>query len=197
MSKTGTALLLTVLFLTPAPGALWAQTQQSSANKFQPKDPGRIETKLSKTIAFITVMAKWPDKDGKHGEQVKISGTGFWVSVPDTRLPVGRSFEYLVTNRHVAMAIEKDEEGSCTHLEIQKMFVTINLKDPINGNRSATGPISLSEKIHWYFPKDEAIDLAVIPLGPQIRPTSFPFSRTSSLHQRSSKASTSCLETEL
>jgi len=45
------------------------------------------------------------DKDGKPGEQVNIAGTGFWVSVPDSRLANGASFIYLVTNRHLSHQI--------------------------------------------------------------------------------------------
>lgn len=167
MSKIRPALLLTSLLLTSVPLTPRAQAPQTPPTSPIAKVPDRVETQVSKTIAFITVLAKWPDKDGKPGKKVRLSGTGFWVSVPDARLPDGKSFVYLVTNRHVATAIEQDEKGNCTHLEIQQMFVTVNLKEPINGNRADTEALPLSQNIHWSLPKDEAIDLAVILVGLQ------------------------------
>jgi hypothetical protein len=57
------------------------------------------------------------------------------------------------------------EKGNCNALEIQKTSLTVNLKDPVNGNRSHTETLPLSPELHWYLPKDEAIDLAVLPFG--------------------------------
>jgi len=125
----------------------------------------RGETELLKSIVLITIEAKEPDKAGKPGKVVTVSGTGFLVGVRDSRLK-DLSFTYLVTNRHVAEAFEQDEKGNCGRLQIQKTYVTLNLKEPINGNRSDQVDISNSKQFHWYFPKDEASDLAVMPFGP-------------------------------
>jgi hypothetical protein len=160
MSKPAKAALLAALLLASAPAAFQAQAQQSVT-----ASATRTETRLLKTIVFITLKVKWPDKDGKPGKRGTLSGTGFWVAVPDSRLEAGKSFVYLVTNRHVAMALERDEKGNCNSLEIQKASITVNLKDPVNGNRSYTEALPLSPHVHWYLPKDEAIDLAVLPYG--------------------------------
>jgi hypothetical protein len=133
--------------------------------------PIRAETEILKTVVFITVEAKEPDqpakegKPAKRGERVSIGGTGFLVTVPDKRLNNG-IFIYIVTNRHVAEAIEQDEKANCTPLSVQKMYVTMNLKEPVNGNRSDREPLTFFQEVHWYFPKNEAIDLAVIPFVP-------------------------------
>ena len=160
MSKPATAVLLAAMLLASAPDTLRAQAQQTVT-----ASATRTETLLLKTIVFIKLDVKWPDKDGKIGELGTLSGTGFLVSVPDNRLKAGKAFSYLVTNRHIAMAVEKDEKGNCNALQIQKTSTTVNLKDPVNGNRSHTEVLPLSPQVHWYLPKDEAIDLAVLPLG--------------------------------
>jgi hypothetical protein len=133
MSKPATAALLAALLLASALDASRAQARQAFT-----ASASRTETQLLKTIVFITLEVKWPDKDGKPGERGTLSGTGFWVDVPDSRLEAGKAFSYLVTNRHLAMALERDEKGNCTRLEIQKASITVNLKQPVNGNRSHT-----------------------------------------------------------
>jgi len=92
-----------------------------------------------------------------------LQGTGFLISVPDSRLPNGEAFGYLVTNRHVAEAIEQDEKGRCVRHEIQRTYVTLNLKEPVNGERAVKQTMPLSPEYHWYFPSAEAVDLAVMP----------------------------------
>ncbi len=160
MSKPATAVFLATLLLALVPHALRAQAQQTVT-----ASATRTETQLLKTIVFITLDVQLPDKDGKPGERGTLSGTGFWVAVPDSRLEAGKAFSYLVTNRHVAMALERDEKGNCNSLQIQKASITVNLKDPVNGNRSHTEPLPLSPRVPWYLPKDETIDLAVLPFG--------------------------------
>jgi len=170
MSKLASAVFVAALSITSASGQAWAQAQQSTSPSPGPTNPvqttaARNEAQLAKTIVFINSEAKWPDKNGLPGEQVKLRATGFFVSVPDSRLGKAASFSYLVTNRHVAMAIERDENGTCTSLQIESMSLALNLKASSNGNRLAVAPIDLSQ-VHWYFPQDPAIDLAVTPMAP-------------------------------
>jgi hypothetical protein len=131
----------------------------------------RAETKLSKTVVFITLELKPPS--GSHdprrtagAKPPTLQGTGFLIAVPDSRLPNGRAFSYLVTNRHVAEAIEQDKKGRCVRHQIQSTYVTLNLKYPVNGERAVKQKLPLSSEYHWYFPSAEAVDLAVIPYGP-------------------------------
>jgi hypothetical protein len=163
MSKSSIVVILAALLLVVSPAdTVWAQAQPPVAT-----NPTRTETEILKTIVFITVKANEPGKPGKPDRPVTLRGTGFLVVVPDSRLGENHSlgFGYLVTNRHVAEAIQQDEHGNCKPLQIQTMYVTLNLKEPVNGNRSERVPIPLSQEVHWYFPKNEASDLAVLPFG--------------------------------
>jgi hypothetical protein len=177
MIKLGSAIFLAILVLGPA--ARVARSQTSQPTPAQPPSNGpqtssapatqpRIETQISKSIVFISAVAKWPDKDGQPGARADFGGTGFLVSIADGRLGKDAhgkdlGFVYMVTNRHVALGIETNADGTCTALQVRQMFVVMNLKDSTNGNRSTTVP--LSPQTHWYFPKNQAIDLAVIPFG--------------------------------
>jgi hypothetical protein len=174
MVKPNSAIFLVILLLGPGAGTVAPQApptqgpsdgaQTTSATGSEP----RIETQVSKSIVFISALAKWPDKDGQPGARADFGGTGFFVSVGDSRLgknPQGKEtrFSYLVTNRHVALGIETNPDGSCSSKQIIQMFVSGNLVNPVNGNRSVTVP--LSPQAHWYFPQNPAVDLAVMPFG--------------------------------
>ncbi len=175
MNKKRQVLLFSALLLISASNRLSAQAQPTLTPK-----PIRAETEILKTVVFITIEAKRPDEPAKPGKQgnppippkvgetVQIGGTGFLVTVPDSRVSSGR-FIYLVTNRHVAEAIEQDGKGNCKPLQVQKTYITMNLKEPVNGNRADREPLTFSQQFHWYFPKDEAIDLAVIPFVVDIK----------------------------
>ncbi len=153
--------ILVALLVGPCPAVdlVFAQTQPQVAS-----NPIRAEAELLKTIVFLTVEAIEPGKPGQADQRVTISGTGFLVSVPDSRLGKDLAFGYVVTNRHVAKAIEQDENGDYKPLQIQGMYITLNLREPVNGNRSEKVSI-LSRRTQWYFPKDEASDLAVLPFA--------------------------------
>jgi hypothetical protein len=71
----------------------------------QPTPPSqpRFEDTLSKSVLRITSKAV--------GIDGVLSGTGFLVEVPETRLEGNQVIVYLVTNRHVAKAITPDASG--------------------------------------------------------------------------------------
>jgi hypothetical protein len=89
-------------------------------------------------------------------------GSCFFVVVPDARLGPDRGFVYLVTNRHVAQP--GIDLGS--PYQVQALYLRMNLTAPVQGIQSAGGPIPLSDKLHWFFPSDDAVDLAILPLAP-------------------------------
>jgi hypothetical protein len=149
--------ILAALLLVSAGDPVWAQTQPPVTT-----NPTRAETEILKSIVFITIEANEPGKPGEPDKPVTLGGTGFLFAVPDSRLGKNLSFTYLVTNRH---AIEQDEHGNCKPLKIRETYVTLNLKEPVNGNRSERVPLHLSQQFHWYFPNDLASDLAVLPVG--------------------------------
>jgi hypothetical protein len=79
------------------------------------------------------------------------------VGVPDERLPKGTGYIYLVTNRHVAEAIE-----DCKPHKPEKFSLMMNIKEPVNGNRSFTETLQVSPQNPWHVPKDPSVDLAVL-----------------------------------
>ena len=186
-----TALLLSTAFLSEA-------TAQRGTAVTSP----RVETELSKVVVFITVELKTQDRpNDPHptgGAVPSLQGTGFLISVPDSRLPNGEAFGYLVTNRHLAEAIEQDGEGGCVRHEIRSTYLTFNLKNPANGERAVRLELSLSPQYHWYFPSDESVDLAVIPFGPPARicMTSSAYQSSSCSPRKRSKRTTSCPVTD-
>ncbi|MGA2476569.1 MAG: serine protease [Terriglobia bacterium] len=109
-------------------------------------------TLLKKTVAFITLDCQ----DGN--EQLQDRGTGFFVAVPDARLGE-KAFIYLVTNRHVV-----EPERDHRKLRVTRQSLRLNLKKQGDGFNSMEGIIPLN--VPWYFPKDDAVDLAVLPMAP-------------------------------
>jgi hypothetical protein len=165
MSKQIKVLLLVTLLFTAGANALCAQEQQTTT-----ASPTRPESEILKTIVFITVELKEPDQPSGSLRPTPppnhhyLYGTGFLIGVTDKRLK-DRIFTYIVTNRHVAAAIEPDQKGHCTSLRIQKTLVTLNLKERVNGKRADPVDITDSPQRHWYFPENEATDLAIMPFG--------------------------------
>jgi len=84
------------------------------------------------------------------------------VYYEDARLGKERGFAYLVTNRH--MAVPGIEKGF--NYPVQQVSLRLNLRSPEGGTESIEGNIVLGETIHWFFPADEGVDLAVLPLSP-------------------------------
>lgn len=123
-----------------------------------PPKPPRVETLMAKTVVFIKLDAMF------NGEILHEQGTGFLVAIPDARVGPGQSFVYLVTNRHVAEAID-DVNGACEQFKILQTSVTWNLKTPSNGQREHTVTIPDPPGIRWYVPKDPSVDLAVTPIA--------------------------------
>jgi hypothetical protein len=122
-----------------------------------PIAPPRAETTLSRSVVRITGLVEGVDHP--------ISGTGFVVLVPEARLPGEHFVQYLVTNRHIAEGITVDAEGNRIKHRILKMEATVNLIVPLNGTKVHQVPLPPGGPDKWYFPTDDAIDLAVIPFA--------------------------------
>jgi hypothetical protein len=67
---------------------------------------------------------------------------------------------YLVTNRHMAEAIVDHQK-----MPVVRTFLRLNLKKAAAGEQSVEGELPLGAGLRWYFPKDEAVDLAIMPLA--------------------------------
>ena len=118
--------------------------------------PPAVMDQIRNTVGFITVV--FQDGDTRKGA----IGTCFFISVLDKRLGEGQAFMYLITNRHVA------EPGIDlgTPYTVLGALLRLNLKTTQGGVQSIEQPILFANETHWYFPKDDAVDLAVLPIAP-------------------------------
>jgi hypothetical protein len=144
LTKTFLATCCFLLLMMPCYGQQPAATQK----------PIIPATALRKTIGFMRVEFT------KDNKQWNAFGTGFFVFLEDKRLGENKGFIYLVTNRHVA---EPQEDG--VKYPVGKTFIKLNFKQTQNGAESEEDLIPMTGPLHWYFSKDESVDLAVMPLG--------------------------------
>lgn len=114
-----------------------------------------LAVQLKNTVAFITTYCE----DGN--QIIKSQGTAFFVFYADGRLTEGRGFNYLVTNRHI---VEPEKQGHKLH--VVGMTIRLNLRNAVGNLQSEEGQIRLDGQQHWYFPEDDAVDLAVMPFAP-------------------------------
>jgi hypothetical protein len=109
---------------------------------------------LKTTVGLLT--ATFINEGERHTE----SGTCFFVSYPDDRLPKDTAFNYIVTNRHVAQPGIEDGHP----YRVLAMTLRLNRKDSTGGSSEITLPSDGPSR--WYFPTDDAVDLAVMPFAP-------------------------------
>ena len=82
---------------------------------------------------------------------VAAAGTGFLIAYTDPRLPKGSSFQYLVTNRHIAQCWD----GHNHPREVRSLMLRMNATDGSSRRLAAsTGA--------WRLPSDDSVDLAVM-----------------------------------
>jgi hypothetical protein len=95
----------------------------------------------------------------EDGPQIA-EGTCFFVFYGDKRGGENFGFMYLVTNRHMArpgIADGKNYPVLWTH-------VRLNLRNSDQGSEEDVIPIG--GQLQWFFPADEAVDLALLPVLP-------------------------------
>jgi hypothetical protein len=133
---------------TPSP------QQQPATSQAAPQAPAREQ--IRSTVGFLGVSYLNGTTQGV------VIGTCFFVFFPETRLGPDQGFVYLVTNRHVAQpGIDLD-----TPYQVQNIVIRMNLATPEHGIQSIAEKIPLDRQLHWYFPSDDAVDLAVLPVSP-------------------------------
>ena len=116
--------------------------------------PATLRKALTKTVGLLTALYV------KDGVPMQSRGTCFFVFYPDERMGKGQGFLYLVTNRHVVVpGIDQGHPYNVTATTLR-----VNRKD---SGHSEEGPLPVSSQFHWYFPADDAVDLAVFPASPQ------------------------------
>lgn len=131
-----------------------APPQQSVASAAATTPPAPEQ--IRKTVGFLTVAYR------NAGVPGGVIGTCFFVSIPDERLGNGQAFVYLVTNRHVA---QPGIDLGSTY-QVEATLIRMNLVTPVEGLQSVEIRIPLSDEMHWFFPTDESVDLAVFPIAP-------------------------------
>ena len=155
MKKRNRVLILSLLAFMVQGWAysIWGQGSAEAGQKAEmPEEP--LLVRFKKTVSFLQV---WYEKNGVIEV---IRGTCFFLSVEDERLPKGRSFGYLVTNRH--MVEPRDERDHV--LRVVKMSLRLNLKNAANGSQSEEK--ELPRDLKWYFHPDDSVDLAAMPFIP-------------------------------
>lgn len=152
MRQTRTLLLTCLLSFVPV-GVFAQAAPQPAAQATTQQAPFTKE--LKKTVGLLTVTCS---KDGKSW---KDEGTCFFIVFPDERVGKDQGFAYLVTNRHVAVPGIEDGHP----YPVLKTTLRLNRR---NSNTSDEKLIPLGASLHWYFPTDDAVDLAVLPFAPDI-----------------------------
>jgi hypothetical protein len=111
---------------------------------------------LKKLVGFLRVSFL------KDGQAYVAAGTCFFVLYEDKRLGDNGGFVYLVTNRHVAVPGIDDGQ----RYPVQWTKVRLNLRSITKAMESEEANIPLGAQMHWYFPSDDGVDLAVLPILP-------------------------------
>jgi hypothetical protein len=140
--------LLSVVLLTIAVSAQVATPIPAATTA--PAQPITFEKQLRKAITFVQQTCI------QDGKEIPVSGTGFFVSIAEKRIGPEATFVYLITNRHVAMAWDANNQP----LQIKNTQVRMNLK---NGKSMMvqTGAGSFP----WFFPENDSTDLAAVPVS--------------------------------
>jgi hypothetical protein len=166
MSKLETLCLLLVLSITtatpaqlPAGSAATVPTSTASVAVAPVANPEPIVTQFKKTVVFVETECIVVDPTGAM-KVVPYLGTGFLVLHHDGRFPAVQGFNYLVTNRHVAMPGIEDG-APC---RVQGYKIRFNLKNAA-ADGSYSEVMSGGANVPWVYPSDGAIDLAVTPIG--------------------------------
>jgi hypothetical protein len=145
-----------LILFTAGPGCRGQSTGASTAPAPQQRDVN-VLSKLRATVGFLRVGFK-----NENGEDAYISGTCFFAFYPDERLGSHVGFDYLITNRH--MAVPGIDTG--TPHEATWIGIRLNLKTSNDGIQSKELILPIGGNIQWHFPSDDAVDLAVIQMSP-------------------------------
>jgi hypothetical protein len=144
-----TLILSFILMVEVAGGSAAAQVTVGSPQAAPSTLPDPVEKQMRKTVSFITMACL-------DGNLVSgLEGTGFFVSVSDSRIPGHDQFLYLVTNRHMAMCWDAPGHDR----RARSAYVRLNLRD--GSSRDVPYPGS----VPWILPADASVDLALLPLN--------------------------------
>lgn len=138
-----------------------------------PKQQAQDINEQKKVVAFAFGTIKPSNADGtpmKNASGVPLEaeiplGTAFFVSYPDARGGPDYGFFYVVTAKHVL----KDPRGAF----LKEIKLRLNLKQAKNGSFvDFIPPIPVADaqgKLTWFHDPDDAIDVAALPLLPDMQ----------------------------
>jgi hypothetical protein len=118
--------------------------------------PPPITEQIRNTVAFLSVVYL------EGPTQWRVDGTCFFVWVPDNRLGADQGFAYLVTNRHMA---QPGIDTGAAHPTVS-VLLRMNLQTPQGDIQSVQHQIPMDNQRHWFFPKDDGVDLAILSFAP-------------------------------
>jgi hypothetical protein len=154
LSRTPTLVLCFLLALLTSSAQQSAPGQAPVATATVPAQT--FTQQIRNTVAFLSVISlEGPALSG-------VIGTCFFVFVPDNRLGADQGFGYLVTNRHMA---QPGIDTGGVH-PVVGAFLRLNLAAPQGDIQSVMQQIPLGNQLHWFFPQDDAVDLAVLSFAP-------------------------------
>jgi hypothetical protein len=133
------------------------EPQQPTATAAAP--PTSVAEQIRKAVGFLGVAYR------NGSVQGAIIGTCFFVWVPDKRLGEDQGFIYLITNRHVAQP--GIDVGA--PYEVQALYLRLNLLNAAGEVQSVQEQIPLGGRIRWFYPADDAVDLAILPVAPNLK----------------------------
>ena len=163
MLKTllGTRKALILGCLIGAINYLYGQASTPAPQSVQPETVP-VMSQIKESVVFIqTDCQHIPTSPDDKAVIDSFVGTGFLVFYQDTRLGQQGGFSYLITNGHVALpGIEQDKPCA-----VMNYSLSLNLKptDVTHPSHSQIAP--LGKNPGWRFPKDDSIDLAILPIG--------------------------------
>jgi hypothetical protein len=137
---------------------LAAQSQQPAtvhAQSSSTAQPPPVTTVLKKTVGLLRVQFLT-----EHGP-AEADGTCFFIFYEDKRGGDNFGFGYLVTNRH--MAQPGIEDGK--HYQVLRTTLRLNSRNIAQSSEEGVLPID-GQRLHWFYPVDDSVDLAVFPLLP-------------------------------
>lgn len=152
--QIATVILSLVLATTPAVAQSLPPVNPQSSNS----STSRLQsptTLLKKTVALLRV--NYLSELGP----AEIDGTCFFVFYEDKRGGEDFGFMYLVTNRHMAQPGVEDGK----HYQVLQTTLRLNLRNGAQGSEEDALPID-AQHLHWVFPVDDSVDLAVLPVLP-------------------------------
>lgn len=138
-------------------------TTASLAQNASPPAPVTVPEPSMTQVRKIVTFIKLACRDGDT--EYNVTGTGFFVFIPDQRLGKDNGFVYMVTNRHVALCWRSFNQP----MEVKTVSITLNRRMPNGGTFSEDIHLSEHGNVPWVTPLDGSVDLAALPYFPDVQ----------------------------